>query len=59
MGVVAQGGRIVVRGLKSDSGVLHVAPHGTSEPACQIPYVLPAVESGKPGKFAVVDITCE
>ncbi|CAG2140016.1 Outer membrane usher protein HtrE [Cupriavidus campinensis] len=59
VGVVAQGGRIVVRGLKSDSGVLHVAPHGTSEPACQIPYVLPAVESGKPGKFAVVDITCE
>ncbi|WP_454763603.1 fimbria/pilus outer membrane usher protein [Cupriavidus campinensis] len=59
VGTVAQGGRIIVRGLKSDSGVLSVVLDAAKGQACKISYALPKEERSKSGSFVLADVTCD
>jgi outer membrane usher protein len=57
VGVVAQGGRAIVRGLTQDSGMLKVA---TSDGGyCALPYRLPATTQAKPDGMQIVDAQCQ
>lgn len=58
VGTVAQGGRIIVRRLKSDSGVLSVVLDAAKGQACKVSYALPKEERRKSGGFALADVTC-
>lgn len=56
VGMVAQGGRIIARGLKNDHGELAVR-WGEGE-TCKLPYALPAIEKDKAESLVQVDATC-
>lgn len=47
VGTVAQGGRILARGLKDDSGVLTVVLDAENAQQCRLVYQLPAGQSGR------------
>ncbi|AQV98720.1 fimbrial assembly protein [Cupriavidus necator] len=57
MGTVAQGGRIIVRGLKADAGQLNVKWGNAAAEACKLDYALPKDE-GKSTAFQTVDAKC-
>lgn len=54
MGIVAQGGRVLVRGLKTDSGTLSARWSGSAGTACALHYAL-----GKPGGNQAAPVTTD
>jgi outer membrane usher protein len=59
VGMVGQGGRIIVRGLQSDSGELTVASADGAGQACQFSYRLPALSDARNAiGIATVDAQC-
>ncbi|MCY1410403.1 Outer membrane usher protein YraJ [compost metagenome] len=56
VGMVAQGGRIIARGLKKDAGEL-TARWGEGE-ACKLSYALPALEKGQVQSLVQLDAKC-
>jgi len=59
VGMVAQGGRLLARGLKGDSGELTVASGGPSGEACRLTYHLPGLpESGQTAGMSIIDASC-
>lgn len=59
VGVVAQGGRIVARGLKSDSGKLTVKWGEQASETCMLAYALPKVDAGNAQPFVRIDAQCK
>ncbi|WP_039011908.1 FimD/PapC C-terminal domain-containing protein, partial [Cupriavidus sp. IDO] len=57
VGTVAQAGRIVARGLKSDRGVLSVRWGSEAGKQCQLEYTLPASRRGADA-FQVMNVQC-
>lgn len=47
VGTVAQGGRILARGLKEDTGVLMIVLDAANDRQCRLSYHLPADQSGR------------
>lgn len=59
VGVVGQGGRVLVHGLKAGSGVLTIASAGSAGAACRITYRLPdAAPSAANAGLSVIDADC-
>jgi outer membrane usher protein len=60
MGTVAQGNRIIVRGLKADSGELVVKWGGATSESCRLSYSLPPVDKANKGSMArqMVEAAC-
>ena len=58
VGTVAQAGRIIARGLKSDRGRLTVKWCQDAASACQLDYALPPDDGARPGSYPAVDAAC-
>jgi outer membrane usher protein len=58
VGTVAQGGRIVVRGLKSDSGKLLVNWGDDASERCWLDYSLPSGNTKTVASYSVIDVEC-
>jgi outer membrane usher protein len=59
MGTVAQGGRLLARGLKTDKGVLIVKWNDASPHACRVDYQLPAVVKGDEPSTVAISAMCQ
>jgi outer membrane usher protein len=59
LGVVAQGGRVVVRGLQQSEGVLHATWGEDSADACRLPYRLPDTANRRDTTWTSIDLVCE
>ncbi|CAB3753560.1 fimbria/pilus outer membrane usher protein [Paraburkholderia solisilvae] len=57
VGTVAQAGRIVLRGLRTDSGELRVKWGDAADQQCRLPYALPPAAGGKTN-WTAVDAAC-
>lgn len=57
VGTVAQGGRVIVRGLKTDRGELHLRWGDAPEQSCHAAYVLPQASSDSTA-VAIIDADC-
>ncbi|MCY1280320.1 Outer membrane usher protein HtrE [compost metagenome] len=59
VGMVAQGGRIIARGLKNDNGQLIAKWGEDSDATCRLDYALPRLaEEGHAEKLVIVDSKC-
>ncbi len=58
VGTVGQGGRIIARGLKTDSGTLSVALGEDAAKSCQLRYQLPQERNDRPASVALMQATC-
>jgi outer membrane usher protein len=56
-GTVAQAGRIVIRGLKSDAGVFNVKWGDDANQQCKLPFTLPKIANGNIA-WTTVDAVC-
>ncbi|MNJ27880.1 Outer membrane usher protein HtrE precursor [compost metagenome] len=59
VGTVAQGGRLLARGLKADKGVLNVKWSDASSHACRVDYQLPAVVKSDEPSAVAISAMCE
>ncbi|MCP3717687.1 fimbria/pilus outer membrane usher protein [Paraburkholderia sp. CNPSo 3281] len=59
VGTVAQGGRIVVRGLKSGEGDLTVQVNDAANKACQLHYVLPKAALANVSVWSTIEAVCD
>ncbi|NNA68308.1 fimbria/pilus outer membrane usher protein [Pseudomonas gessardii] len=59
IGTVAQGGRLIARGLKTDSGVLNVKWSDASPHACRVDYQLPARVKGDEPSTVAISAVCQ
>lgn len=59
VGTVAQSGRVIVHGIKSDTGALSVKWGDQSGQACSVTYVLPKKDNSDDGALTAVDAVCE
>ncbi|WP_221174491.1 MULTISPECIES: fimbria/pilus outer membrane usher protein [Pseudomonas] len=59
VGTVAQGGRLLARGLKADKGVLNVKWSDASPHACRVDYQLPAVVKSDEPSAVAISAMCE
>jgi outer membrane usher protein len=58
IGTVAQGGRVITRGLKSDTGTLLVSWGDGASERCSADYSLPKVDKKMSARYSVVDMVC-
>ena len=58
IGTVAQTGRVIVRGLRSDHGEILVKWGGSLAQSCHARYTLPQGAKGDPNAIAIVSTTC-
>lgn len=58
VGTVAQGGRILARGLKADSGTLSVVLGVDPAPSCKLSYQLPRDQTERPASVTLTQATC-
>lgn len=58
VGTVAQGGRIIARGLKTDAGQLSVKWGRAVAEACKLDYVLPKLEKDANASYQTVEAVC-
>ncbi|MGY2485259.1 fimbria/pilus outer membrane usher protein [Cupriavidus sp. CP313] len=58
VGTVAQGGRIIARGLKTDAGQLSVKWGRAVAQACKLDYVLPKVEKDANASYQTAEAVC-
>ncbi|MDM0031936.1 fimbria/pilus outer membrane usher protein [Variovorax sp. J22P271] len=58
VGTVAQAGRIIARGLKSDRGTLTVRWGQDAASSCRLDYALPPGDAARPGSYPAVDAAC-
>ncbi len=60
MGTVAQGGQAIVRGLKSQTGILTFAwTDGTRREACHVTYSMPKSANAKATDWTTLDTVCQ
>ncbi|WP_354686459.1 fimbria/pilus outer membrane usher protein [Cupriavidus necator] len=58
VGTVAQGGRIIVRGLKNDEGQLTVTWGKQASETCGLDYALPKADPKAPVQYQIMDAGC-
>jgi len=58
VGTIAQGGRILARGLKGDHGVLMVVLDAGSGRQCRLSYQLPAEQGNRPDAVSMGTGVC-
>lgn len=58
IGTVAQGGRLIARGLKADTGVMDVKWSDAGPSTCRVEYQLPPVTKDQATSTIALDVTC-
>ena len=58
VGTVAQGGRIVLRGLQTDNGTLHATWGDSTAEGCSMPYQLPAADRTREERWINAEAVC-